>query len=125
MEDLQRIGVIHMKQFNIKKFKQIEVNELEANLKVIEATIKSTQFKISTNDIGFVQETLGINSMVDKEGLTTLRNSICEYYKNRIKQTQKSGKDYFYRKTTYYVTINCAIAHCIDIRLTELETMDK
>ena len=29
MENVQRIGVIHMKQFNIKKFKQIEVNELE------------------------------------------------------------------------------------------------
>lgn len=125
MEDLQRIGVIHMKQFNIKKFKQIEVNELEANLKVIEATIKPTQFKISTNDIGFVQETLGINSMVDKEGLTTLRNSICEYYKNKIKQTQKRSEDYFHRKTMQYVVINCAIAHCIDIRLTELETMDK
>lgn len=114
-----------MKQFNIKKFKQIEVNELESNLKVIEATIKPTQFHISTNDIGFVYETLRINSMVNKEELITLRNDICEYYKNRIKQTQKSGEDYFYRKTTYYVTINCAIAHCIDIRLTELETMDK
>lgn len=114
-----------MKQFNIKKFKQIEVNELESNLKVIEATIKPTQFHISTKDIGFVYETLRINSMVNKEELITLRNSICEYYKNRIKQTQKSGEDYFYRKTTYYVTINCSIAHCIDIRLTELETMDK
>lgn len=110
-----------MKQFNIKKFKQIEVNELESNLKVIEATIKPTQFHISTNDIGFVYKTLGINSMVNKEELITLRNDICEYYKNRIKQTQKSGEDYFYRKTMQYVTLNCAIAHCIDKRIEQLE----
>ena len=110
-----------MKQFNIKKFKQIEVNELESNLKVIEATIKPTQFHISTNDIGFVYKTLRINSMVNKEELITLRNDICEYYKNRIKQTQKSGEDYFHRKTMQYVTLNCAIAHCIDKRIEQLE----
>lgn len=121
MENVQRIGVIHMEQFNIKKFKQIEVNELESNLKVIEVTIKPTQFHISTNDIGFVYETLGINSMVNKEELITLRNDICEYYKNRIKQTQKSGEDYFYRKTMRYVTLNCAITHCIDKRIEQLE----
>ena len=121
MENVQRIGVIHMKQFNIKKFKQIEVNELESNLKVIEATIKPTQFHISTNDIGFVYEALRINSMVNKEELITLRNDICEYYKNRIKQTQKSGEDYFHRKTMWYVTLNCAIVHCIDKRIEQLE----
>ena len=34
MENVQRIGVIYMKQFNIKKFKQIEENDAQiADLK--------------------------------------------------------------------------------------------
>lgn len=109
-----------MTTFNIKRFKEIDTQELESKLEVIERTIKPTQFTISNGDINFVVNTLGINELNTLEGLTSLRNAIVLHYQKIIEKCDRGAYGSGWQRYFIFLT---AITHCVDVRLADLGLM--